>query len=97
MRKLCSALFMLMLAGCGQPQVRAPRLSEADAIRIANKLVVDTGLPLSPQQAAATHASYDRKNTLWCLFYTLYSDRLPTGPIVCVNDRTGVAAFAPNM
>jgi len=97
-RQFCSALLALALSGCaGTSKPRAPSLNEADAIRIANKFVVDAGLQLSPQQAAAVRASYDPQNGLWCFFYSLYTDRLPAGPIVCVSDKSSVAAFAPSM
>ena len=89
----------VVLSGCAsvattdQPQ----SLSEAGAIRIADKFVTDAGLILSKENAARTWASHDAENSLWCVFYVLDTEKLPAGPIVCVNEKTRVAAFSSSM
>jgi hypothetical protein len=100
MRLLWLAAFMLppFLSACaGTRELQNPTRSEAEVVRIANKAVVDAGIPLSPEQASATRASYEPSNGLWCISYQLYTHELPAGPIVCVGDRSGHATFQPAM
>ena len=88
---------LLLLACAGTRQLQSPTRSESEVVQIANRAVIEAGIPLSSEQASAVHASYDPSNGLWCILYTVYTDRLPAGPIVCVGDRSGRAVFQPNM
>jgi len=86
------------LAGCYPFRpAQVPRLSEAEVMRIASTAVREAAYPLTSDQAAAVHPSYDPTNGLWCMHFVVYTDRFPAGPIVCVVDRSGQAVFQPTM
>jgi hypothetical protein len=94
---LTSAL--ILLAGCaGCPSFHSsPRLTSATAIEAANSALRAGGYDLSDVKLSDVHVRYDRDHCIWAVIYTLYTDRLPAGPLVIVHDRTGQVQLGGDM
>jgi len=74
-----------------------PELAEAQAVVIANEALKRAGYDLTTVGSESVRASYQTDSCSWFVNYNLYTDRLPTGPMVFVNDRTHVAGIDPGM
>jgi hypothetical protein len=94
---LISAL--VLLAGCaGCPSFHySPRLTPATAVDAANSALRASGYDLSNVKPSDVDVRYDRDHCVWAVIYTLYTDRLPVGPLVIVHDRTGRAQLGGDM
>jgi hypothetical protein len=99
-RYALSTVFVLslMLAGCNGCLVRGePELTKDQVVAIANETLQQAGYDLTKIGAESIRESYLPDSCLWGVTYVLYTDRLPAGPMVFVDDRTHVASIELGM
>jgi hypothetical protein len=99
-RYALSTIFVLslMLGGCNGCLIRGEReLTKDQVVAIGNETLQQAGYDLTKIGPERIRASYLPDSCLWGVTYVLYTDRLPAGPLVVVDDRTHVATIEPGM
>src|SRR5262249_5583596 len=92
-----------LIAGCaGIPEKSAgctpdyvPRQNQASAVALANRALEKAGYDISHLKPSDIEVQYDSSDCSWAIFYTLYRDSLPAGPLLIVYDKSGRVGFTP--
>ena len=77
----------MLITGCAH----SPKMSEADVVRIANRVAEADGYALTNYMVPEAHYEFVKRDRRWIVFYNAKSPNAPLGSdfLIWVGDKTG--------